>query len=220
MQIIKSILKESIEQLGLVEHLTIEYVLVSLTVALFCAIVIYGVYKVFYRGAVYSENFALLLVLMTVTTAFIILTISSNLVLSLGMVGALSIVRFRSAVKEPLDVGFMFWGIAVGITTGAGLYPFAIVSTLFIAAIYILFSMIGRKKTTYVLVIRYTDEASDAVNAELSKQRIKLRGKSKFKKENELTVDIRCHKGNTSFLDVLSCIPGVSNAVLVEYTGD
>lgn len=217
---IKSILKSSIEQLGLVENLTIEYILVSLLCAAVCGLAIYFVYKIFYRGAVYSENFAVLLVLVTVVTSFIVLTIGSNLVLSLGMVGALSIVRFRSAVKDPLDVGFMFWGLAAGITSGAGLYPFAIVATLVIAVIYILFTVVGRGKTTYVLVVKHTDESLDAVNKVLEGYKTTLRGRAKYKGENELTVDIKVKKGNTEFMDKLLETEGVLSAVLVEYTGD
>lgn len=220
METIIDILRESVEQIGLVEHLTIEYILVSLTASLLCAAIIYVVYKCFYRGAVFSENFAILLVMMTVITAFVILTISSNLVLSLGMVGALSIVRFRSAVKEPLDVGFMFWGIAAGITAGAGLYPFALVSTLFIAFVYIMLYSIGRKKKSFVLMIRHNDDAADQIEAILSQKKTKLRGMTKTKNGTELTVDICCKPEDTTFVDTLLLVPGVSSAVLVEYTGD
>lgn len=220
MENIKSILKASIEQLGMVENLTVEYILVSLLCAAICGLAIYFVYKIFYRGAVYSENFAVLLVLVTVITAFIVLTIGSNLVLSLGMVGALSIVRFRSAVKDPLDIGFMFWGLAAGITSGAGLYPFAIIATLVIAVVYILFTIFGRGKTTYVLVVKHTDESLDSVNKVLEGYKTKLRGKAKYKGENELTVDIKVKKGNTEFMDKLLATEGVTSAVLVEYTGD
>ncbi len=220
MENIKSILKASIEQLGMVENLTVEYILVSLLCAAICGLAIYFVYKIFYRGAVYSENFAVLLVMVTVVTAFIVLTIGSNLVLSLGMVGALSIVRFRSAVKDPLDVGFMFWGLAAGITSGAGLYPFAIIATLVIAVVYILFTVFGRGKTTYVLVVKYTDESAESVAKVLSGYKTKLRGKAKYKGENELTVDIKIKKGNTEFMDKLLATEGVTSAVLVEYTGD
>lgn len=220
MENIKSILKASIEQLGLVEHLTVEYILVSLACAALCGLAIYFVYKIFYRGAVYSENFAVLLVLVTLVTAFVVLTIGSNLVLSLGMVGALSIVRFRSAVKDPLDVGFMFWGLAAGITSGAGLYPFAVIATLVIAVVYILFTVVGRGKTTYVLVVKHTDEALEAVNKALDGYKTKLRGRAKYKGENELTVDIKVKKGNTEFMDKLLATEGVVNAVLVEYTGE
>ena len=220
MENIKSILKASVEQLGMVENLTVEYILVTLLCSALCGLAIYFVYKIFYRGAVYSENFAVLLVLVTVVTSFIVLTIGSNLVLSLGMVGALSIVRFRSAVKDPLDVGFMFWGLAAGITAGAGLYPFAIIATLVIAVVYILFTVFGRGKTTYVLVIKHTDESAEAVNKVLEGYKTKLRGRAKYKGENELTVDIKVKKGNTEFMDKLLATEGVINAVLVEYTGE
>lgn len=217
---IKSILKESVEQLGLVEKLSVEYILLSLGCALICAIVIYFIYKLFYRGAVYSENFAMLLVMVTVVTGFIVLTIGSNLVLSLGMVGALSIVRFRSAVKEPLDVGFLFWGIAAGITSGAGLYPFALIATGVIAVIYVAFTLLARGTVTYVLVVKYTDEADTAVNDILKTEKTKLKGKAKYKGINELTVDIRPKKGNTDFLQSLLDTEGVESAVMVRYTGD
>lgn len=220
MENIKSILKSSIEQLGLVEHLTVEYILVSLACAALCGLAIYFVYKTFYRGAVYSENFAVLLVLVTVVTAFIVITIGSNLVLSLGMVGALSIVRFRSAVKDPLDVGFMFWGLASGITSGAGLYPFAVIATLVIAIVYILFTVFGRGKSTYVLVVKHTNEAEKAVEEALGETKTKLRGKAKYKGLTELTVDVKVKKGNTEFLDKLNAVEGVESAVLIEYTGE
>ena len=215
---IKSILKESIEQLGLVEKLSVEYILLSLLCALVCGVVIYLVYKVFHRGAVYSENFAMLLVMTTVVTAFVVLTIGSNLVLSLGMVGALSIVRF--AVKEPLDAGFMFWSIAAGITSGAGLYPFAVIATGVIALIYIIFTLLVKGKATYVLVVKYSDEASSKVEEILGGEKVKLRGKAKYKGANELTVDVKLKKGSTEFVDKLSATEGVESAVLVEYTGD
>ena len=213
---IRNILKESIEQLGLVERLSVEYILVSLLCAFVCSLVIYFVYKIFHRGAVYSENFAVLLVMTTCVTAFVVLTIGS----SLGMVGALSIVRFRAAVKEPLDVGFMFWGIAAGITSGAGLYPFAVIATGIIAVVYILFTVLGRGKTTYVLVVKYADEAEEAVNKALEGEKTKLRGKAKYKGGNELTVDIKVSKGNTEFLKKLLETEGVESAVMVEYNGD
>ena len=220
MQSIRSILRESIEQLGLVEHLTVAYILVSLCCAALCGLIIYFVYKLFYRGAVYSENFALLIVMTTVVTAFIVITIGSNLVLSLGMVGALSIVRFRSAVKDPLDVGFLFWGIAVGITSGAGLYPFALIATLAISVVYILFTVIGKGKRTFVVVVKYEDAAEEELNKVLGEVKGKLRGKAKYKGENELTADIKFNKKNSDVLSKFTAIEGVSSAVMVEYVGE
>lgn len=219
MQSIRSVLRESIEQLGLVEHLTVAYILVSLICAALCGLIIYLVYKIFYRGAVYSENFAVLIVLTTVVTAFIVITIGSNLVLSLGMVGALSIVRFRSAVKDPLDVGFLFWGIAVGITSGAGLYPFALIATAAIAIVYILFTVLGRGRRTFAVVVRYEDRAEEELNKVLSEVHPKIRGRARYKDENELTADVKI-KRDSDLVKKLNAVEGVISAVMVEYTGE
>ena len=219
MQSIRSVLRESIEQLGLVEHLTVAYILVSLICAALCGLIIYLVYKIFYRGAVYSENFAVLIVLTTVVTAFIVITIGSNLVLSLGMVGALSIVRFRSAVKVPLDVGFLFWGIAVGITSGAGLYPFALIATAAIAIVYILFTVLGRGRRTFAVVVRYEDRAEEELNKILAEVHPKIRGRARYKDENELTADVKI-KRDSDLVKKLNAVEGVISAVMVEYTGE
>ena len=219
MQSIRSVLRESIEQLGLVEHLTVAYILVSLICAALCGLIIYLVYKIFYRGAVYSENFAVLIVLTTVVTAFIVITIGSNLVLSLGMVGALSIVRFRSAVKDPLDVGFLFWGIAVGITSGAGLYPFALIATAAIAIVYILFTVLRRGRRTFAVVVRYEDRAEEDLNKVLAEVHPKIRGRARYKEENELTADVKI-KRDSDLVKKLNAVEGVISAVMVEYTGE
>lgn len=219
MQSIRSVLRESIEQLGLVEHLTVAYILVSLICAALCGLIIYLVYKIFYRGAVYSENFAVLIVLTTVVTAFIVITIGSNLVLSLGMVGALSIVRFRSAVKDPLDVGFLFWGIAVGITSGAGLYPFALIATAAIAIVYILFTVLGRGRRTFAVVVRYEDRAEEELDKILAEVHPKIRGRARYKDENELTADVKI-KRDSDLVKKLNAVEGVISAVMVEYTGE
>ncbi len=166
---IKDIISESLKQGEAVTNLSAPYIFVTVVVALICSLIIYMVYKKFFRGAVYSESFNILNVMLCLITAFVITTISSNLVLSLGMVGALSIVRFRSAVKDPLDIGFLFWSIAAGITTGAGLFPFAITSTVIIAAIYIVFTVLTTGKKTYLLVIKYFDGADDNNRKTLNK---------------------------------------------------
>ncbi len=220
MQSLRSVLRESIEQLGLVEHLTVAFILVSLACAAVCGLIIYAVYRLFYRGAVYSENFALLIVMTTVITAFIVITIGSNLVLSLGMVGALSIVRFRSAVKDPLDVGFLFFGIAVGIASGAGLYPFALIATAAISLVYILFTLISKGRRTFVMVVKYRDEAAESVDKLMSESKGKLRGKAKYGDENELTFDIKFNKKSSQILDKFNAVEGVTSAVMVEYVGD
>lgn len=211
--------KNSAEQAGLISKLTPAHIIAVMLTAILCGVVIYIVYKAFYRGSVYSESFNVLTVITTVVTAFIIMTISTNLVLSLGMVGALSIVRFRSAIKDPLDIGFLFWAIAAGITSGAGLYPLALIGTAFIAVVYIAFVLLGKGKTTFILVVKYTDAAKDSVESTVSGIKNKLKSKAKYKNLNELTVQVKSKGINTEILDKLLEIEGVENAVMVEYTG-
>ncbi len=195
-------------------------IVACLTFTVLCAAIIYCVYRFFYRGACYSENFAVLLVLVTIVTAMIILTISSNVGLALGTIGALSIIRFRSAIKDPLDVGFLFWAVVVGLTTGAGMVPFAVIGTVFIAVVYILMIFLRARKGTYLLVVRYTDEASDEVKRIVSGLKGRLKNKTQYKEETELTVQIRFRGTDTPFLKELLSLKGVSSAVLVEFTGE
>ena len=195
-------------------------IVACLTFTVLCAAIIYCVYRFFYRGACYSENFAVLLVLVTIVTAMIILTISSNVGLALGTIGALSIIRFRSAIKDPLDVGFLFWAVVVGLTTGAGMVPFAVIGTVFIAVVYILMIFLRTRKGTYLLVVRYTDEASDEVKRIVSGLKGRLKNKTLYKEETELTVQIRFRGTDTPFLKELLSLKGVSSAVLVEFTGE
>lgn len=219
MSIIDVIL-DSFKQGELSKNLTAPYIIVTTIVALFCASVIYFVYRKFYRGAVYSNNFNILNVMLCLITAFIITTVSSNIILSLGMVGALSIVRFRSAIKDPLDIGFLFWSISTGLTTGAGLYPFSIISTLLVAAVYILFTLASSGIHTYLLVIKYVDGAEENVNNELKKIKNTLKSKSSYKGKTELTLRVSFKKNDTSFVNSLSDLDGVESTMLIEYTGD
>ena len=195
-------------------------IVACLTFTLVCAAIIYCIYRFFYRGACYSENFAVLLVMVAVITAMIILTISSSVALSLGTIGALSIIRFRSAIKDPLDVGFLFWSVVVGLTTGAGMVPFALIGSVFIAVLYILLTLLRTTRGTYLLIIRYTDEAAEGVAGMVDELNGRLKNKTTYKDETELTVQIRFKGTDTPFLDDLKNMNGVSNAVLVEFTGE
>ena len=195
-------------------------IIACLTFTLLCAAIIYCVYRFFYRGACYSENFAVLLVMVAVITAMIILTISSSISLSLGTIGALSIIRFRSAIKDPLDVGFLFWSVVVGLTTGAGMVPFAVIGSLFIAFLYVLMTLMRTSRGTYLLLIRYSDEAAEDVAKVVDDLGGKLKNKTVYKDETELTVQIRFKGTDTPFLTELQEMNGVSNAVLVEFTGE
>lgn len=188
--------------------------------ALVCGIIIYLVYRFCYRGVVYSDNFNILLVMITSITGFIIMTISSNVVLSLGMVGALSIVRFRAAIKDPLDIGFLFWSIAAGITAGAGLYFAAVFGTILIAAIYIVFSAIKTQKRNYLLIVHYSDSAEQNVNAVLGAIKYRLKNKTKTGGSNELTIEVKVKNNDTSQISRFQEIDGVSSVTLLEYSGE
>ena len=218
MNTLKEILKENITQMGLVETLSPEYIALVLGTALVCGMSLYIVYKLFYQGAVYSENFGLLIVMTTMTVAFIIMTISSNIVLSLGMVGALSIVRFRTAVKDPLDVGFLFLAIAAGLTAGAGLFLIAGLGTVVICAVFVVLRQIGRGRTTYLLVADYDSSSEDAVMTLLNPGKGKLKSKAMDGKRVELTWLIR--KDAEKTLAEILKVEGVRKATLIAYTGD
>ncbi|HIZ56907.1 MAG TPA: DUF4956 domain-containing protein [Firmicutes bacterium] len=200
--------------------LSLGNILASLLVALGCSLVIYFVYRLFYRGVVYNDNFNLLMILVALVTSFIIMTISSNLVLSLGMVGALSIVRFRAAVKDPLDVGFLFWAIAVGLTAGARLYLPAIIATLFVALVYILMTVLRKNKTCYLLILRYTAAAEEVVSGQLASISYRLKNKTCTDQMTELTLQVKVKNNDAQILERFQTLDGVKSVTLLEYAGD
>jgi uncharacterized membrane protein YhiD involved in acid resistance len=157
---------------------------------------------------------------MALITSEIIMTISSNLVLSLGMVGALSIVRFRTAVKEPLDIVFMFWAIAIGITTGAKLYTLSIVSSLMIGLITVVLLRYKNSNNVYLLILQYEDLTNDELIKELSKLNYKIKSKTISMGLVELTLEVKLMGANTTFVEELSALDGVKNVSLVSYNGD
>lgn len=201
-------------------NLSLPHILVCMAAALVCGIIIYLVYRFFYRGVVYSDNFNILLIMITVVTSFIIMTISANIVLSLGMVGALSIVRFRSAVKDPLDIGFLFWGIAAGLTCGAGLYFVALVGTVVVAVIYIVLNFAKKEKKNYLLIIHYSDEAEEQVSALLAAMKYKLKSKTLSDGGTELTIEIKISKNDTAPAARFKTVKGVNEVTLLEYNGE
>jgi len=208
------------QQFQFLDELRVESVLLTLGVALFCGICIFLVYRFFHRSVLYSENFNLLIVMVCIITAFIIITIGTNIVLTLGMVGALSIVRFRAAVKDPLDVGFLFWGVAAGLTAGARLYLVALVGTTFLAVIYIGFHYLRFDKRAFLLIVRYHKDAEKNVLSKLAQMRYKLKNRTTSEKHREMTVEVKVHHNATAFVEALENTEDVNSVVLVEYTGD
>ena len=192
----------------------------SMLAAFLCGMIIYMVYRYFYKGVIYNNNFNILLVMTSMVTCFIVIVISSNVVLSLGMVGALSIVRFRTAVKDPLDVGFLFWTVAVGITCGAGLYIISLMATLSISVVYILLIKVRNRKRVYLLIVKYQNEAQDKVTKTIHQLHKVLKNRTTENGFTEVTYEVRIKEDNTSFVAALSELEGVDYATIVEFTGD
>lgn len=203
-----------------ITNLSVPTILLTLLTSAVCGGVIYLVYRFFNRSVVYNENFNILVILTTVVTSFIIMTISANIVLSLGMVGALSIVRFRAAVKDPLDIGFLFWGIAAGLTAGAQLYWVALIGTAAIAVLYILLTIFRKEKKSYLLIVRYDAASEMNVMGVLNGVKYRLKNKTQTGSRVELTVEVKVRKNDTAYLSRFNAIDGVESVTLLEYSGE
>ena len=197
--------------------------LIALTLAFCVGLFIFCVYKKTYQGVMFSSSFGVTLIALTMITTLVILAVTSNVVLSLGMVGALSIVRFRTAIKEPLDIAFLFWAIAAGIVLAAGLIPLAVFGSVFIGVILLLF--VNRKSgvNPYIVVLQCENTESEKAAFDcLSEQtkRCVVKSKTAQKGMIELNCEIRLTSDNTDFINRLADMPGVQSAVLVSYNGD
>lgn len=184
---------------------------------------IFLIYRVSYKGVMYSKTFNVTLIAMSMITSAIILAITSNIILSLGMVGALSIVRFRTAIKDPIDVAYLFWAIGMGIVSGAGLWMLAIMSSVVIGLIMLVFSKISDIKSPYLLVVSYqTEAANDLVFELIEREANGFRLKSKvFNGGNyELTVEIRERNSTASLVNKIGEIENVNSVALIGYDGD
>jgi len=195
-------------------------IIISLIFTFAVSMLIFYIYRKTYSGPLYSHNYNVSLVMMAQITALVIMTISSNLVLSLGMVGALSIVRFRTAVKDPMDIVFMFWSIAVGISCGASLYMISIVGSLFISMVIILLSRYSNQTDVFMLIIHYSEDAKDEVFKIISSLDYRIKSKTATQEIMELTLEITLMGADTKFIDKLSQIYGVRDATLITYNGN
>jgi len=198
---------------------TIDIVL-GLLISYLIGMFIYHVYKLSFKGVVYSFTFNYSLVLLTMITTLVIMTISSNIVLSLGMVGALSIVRFRTAVKDPLDIVFLFWAITTGITIGAGIYKLSFIGAFIIGAAFLSMNLYRNKHKTFILIVNYEEEAYAGIKMVLNRFPHAVKSKSIKKGKIELTAEIKLKTSNTTFVEEISDIEGVIEAVLVNYNGE
>ncbi len=198
--------------------------LAAVLVACLAGVLIGVVYRVTYGGVLFNRQFLLGLVLMSMITSTIILAISSNLVLSLGMVGALSIVRFRTAIKEPMDTIFMFWALAAGILAGAGFFLIAILATLIVGVLFILLKACGRffrPSDSYLLIVRYGLEAEKPLKAALRKLSApKVKSKRSTADGQELVLEVRLSGEQMKALDAVRALPGVQELNLVANCQD
>lgn len=201
------------------QSLTIDRVLLSLVVTFLVTLFIFYMYRKTFKGVIYTRNFNVGLVLTGLVVTLITLPISSSIALSLGMVGALSIIRFRTAIKDPADIVFTFWAIAVGIISGAGLYMIAIIGSPVVGLFLFVLSQVNlRSNDPYLLVVHYTSDAEEAVQKALPDN--KLRSRTVTSTGVELMLEVRMKAKDTSKVDELLKIKGVSDASLVSYNAD
>ena len=206
-----------------VSSISILDMVLAMVLAFAIGLFIYLIYKKTYAGVMYSSSFGVTLVALTMITTFVILAVTSNVVLSLGMVGALSIVRFRTAIKEPLDIAFLFWAIAAGIVLAAGLIPLAVFGSVVIGLIILVFANRKEHTNPYIVVLRCDDHAAETEAAEYLKTKTKkcvVKSKTARQGEIELNMEIRLADDNTDFINELAAMNGVESAVLVSYNGD
>ena len=195
----------------------------ALALAFGIGLFIFLIYKKTFSGVMYSAGFGVTLVALTMISTFVILAVTSNVVLSLGMVGALSIVRFRTAIKEPMDIAFLFWAIAAGIVLAAGLFPLAVFGSVAIGIVLLVFANRKAHTKPYIVVLRCENHDSELAATEFLKKQVErcvVKSKTAQQGAVELNVEVRMRDDNTDFVNILSEMNGVSSAVLVSYNGN
>ena len=215
--IFKSSFLENVNSVSLLD------MLLALALAFGLGMFIFLVYKKTFYGVMYSSSFGVTLIALTMITTLVILAVTSNIVLSLGMVGALSIVRFRTAIKEPLDIASLFWSIAAGIVLAAGLLPLAVIGSVCIGVVLLVFVNKKSWADPYILVLRCDGgDSSRTAQTFLEGQtrRCVLKSKTVRPGEVELNLEVRMKDGDTGFVNTLGDMEGVRSAVLVSYNGD
>ena len=215
--VFKSSFLESVTEFSAVDTL------IGMMFALVIGLFIFVVYKKTFNGVMYSTGFAMTLVGLSLVTTLVIMAVTSNVVLSLGMVGALSIVRFRAAIKEPVEIVYLFWAIAVGIVIGAGMIPLAVIGSVIIGAILILFANRRIHDNPYILIFNCRDEKAEESAIHLTGsgvERFVVKSKTVNGAGIEVTAEVRLKDAGTSFVNRLNDIEGVNEVTLVSYNGE
>ncbi len=198
-------------------------ILLSLVITFLMAMFVYFIYKRTYSGVLYSKNFNLTLVMTAITVDAIIIGISGNIILSLGMVGALSIVRFRTAIKDPKDTAFLFWAITVGVVNGVGYYELSLIASLFIAAVLIFLSRTNTYRPSYMLILKYPDGLYNKIEPVLKKEFLQyfVRSDSRKGELTEKVVEVKLKKNTEEpALKALRSVKGIESCVLLSSNGD
>ncbi|MBO5292300.1 MAG: DUF4956 domain-containing protein [Lachnospiraceae bacterium] len=200
---------------------TIFSIVLNMFLSLFIGMLIFYIYKKYFQGAVFSRTFAMTLVGMTVLSCMVTLAISTNIVISLGMVGALSIVRYRTAVKEPLDLLYLFWAITSGITLGAGMYMLAVIGALFMLTIIRLFALRFRQNECYMMIL-HTEGETDmtAIQESFGKLRYSTKSQVLRKEQSEITIQFAAEEKELSVTEKVRALPFVKDVTLVKYNGE
>jgi len=198
-------------------------ILLGLAVSLVIGLFIFLIYKKTLTGVMYSSGFALTLVGLSLVTTLVIMAVTSNVVLSLGMVGALSIVRFRTAIKEPVEIVFLFWSLAVGIVIGAGMIPLAVIGSAIIGVILLIFGNRKIRNDPYIIVLSCANEQAESAALEKLKaqtQHYIVKSKTITAGGIELTAELRTKNASTAFVNEISALEGIESATLVSYNGE
>ena len=210
---VKDMIKKSVLESGVFDQYNISSILVALAAALALGILIFLVYRRFYTGVIYSRTFAVTLVGMTVLTCMVTLAISTNVVISL--------VRFRTAVKDPMDLLYLFWAITTGITAGAGMYVLALIAAAIMILMIILFYSRQQRGRIYIAVIHYSgDEAGDEVIRCFGKRKYFIKSKTMRKEKTEMAVEIFCKQTDMDFMEKIRAIEHVDDVTLIQYNGE
>lgn len=218
---VRDVIKKSFLESDLFTQIDIPSMLISLAIALVMGIIIYLIYCKFYRGVIFSRSFAITLVGMSVLTCMVTLAISSNVVVSLGMVGALSIVRYRTAVKDPMDLLYLFWSITVGITVGAQMYLLAAAASLVMFILILVLYTKQQNGSIYIAVIHYTgDAAGDEIIRAFGRTRYFVKSKTMRGEKTEMAVEVMCRNNDLAFSEAVRAVPGVEDVTVIQYNGE
>ena len=215
--IFKSSFLENVSSISVFDMLLT--IVLSFGIGLFISLI----YRKTYRGVMFSAGFGTTLIALTMITSIVILAVTSNVVLSLGMVGALSIVRFRTAIKEPLDIAFLFWAIGAGIVLAAGLIPLAVIGSICIGLILLFFVNRKGESRPYMVVLNCENHDAEVKAKEFLARNVirsTVKSKSAVKGAIEMNIEVRLKEDDTDFIGILSEMPGVNSAVIVSYNGD